>query len=52
MVKYEEKEAGGAWEDRFPENDECSKDDRVDLKLLKTKTLNSSGSVVFYYSVC
>ena len=26
--------------------------DRVDLKLLKTKTLNSSGSVVFYYSVC
>lgn len=28
MVKYEEKEGNGAWEDRFPENDECSKDDK------------------------
>ena len=45
MVKYEEKEAGGAWEDRFPENDECSKDDKwyfkTDLTLDVTEGNNA-----------
>jgi hypothetical protein len=28
MVKYEEKENNGAWDDTFPGFDDCSKDDR------------------------